>query len=141
MEEKNLEFRGTSYDDLCDFPDDARRDAGYELGEVQQGRDPIHWKPMEIIGSGVREIIIKDDGNAFRVIYVAKFEDAIYVLHCFPKKTQKTSKEDIGIAEKRYRDLVKELNDEQAKIRKRMGRNRGHAGSSGEHEGALATDD
>lgn len=65
---------------------------------------------MSIIGQGVREIRIRDVAGAFRVIYVAKFANAIYVLHCFQKKAQKISKVDLNLAEKRYRDLTKELN-------------------------------
>jgi phage-related protein len=64
---------------------------------------------MPTIGKGVREIRIRDAAGVFRVIYVAKFTDAVYVLHCFQKKTQKTRKADIDLAEKRFRDLVKEL--------------------------------
>ena len=64
---------------------------------------------MPTIGQGVRELRIRDMAGAFLIIYVAKFADAIYVLHCFQKKTQKTSKVDLDLAEKRYRDLIKEL--------------------------------
>ena len=65
---------------------------------------------MNSVGQGVREIRIRDRDGAFRVIYVAKFADAIYVLHCFQKKTQKTSPEDIALASRRYKDLIRELN-------------------------------
>ena len=64
---------------------------------------------MNTVGEGVREIRIREEDGAFRVIYVAKFEAAVYVLHCFRKKTQKTGKADLDLAAKRYRDLVKEL--------------------------------
>lgn len=64
---------------------------------------------MATIGNGVQEIRVRNEAGAFRVIYVAKFADAVYVLHCFQKKTQKTSKADWDIAAKRYIDLVKEL--------------------------------
>ena len=87
----------------------ARREAGYQIDRVQNGHEPDDWKPMPSIGSGVQEIRIRDAAGAFRVIYVAKFADAVYVLHCFQKKTQKTSKTDLDLAESRYRDLVKEL--------------------------------
>ncbi|MDE2458820.1 MAG: type II toxin-antitoxin system RelE/ParE family toxin [Rhodospirillales bacterium] len=106
---KLIEFRGGSLDDLRDFPISARREAGHQLDQVQQGRDPDDWKPMRTIGQGVREIRIRDEAGAFRVIYVAKFADTIYVLHCFQKKTQATSKPALELATKRYRDLVKEL--------------------------------
>ena len=107
---KLIEFRGSALDDLRDFPMSARREAGHQLDQVQQGRDPDDWKPMRTIGQGVREIRIRDEAGAFRVIYVAKFADTIYVLHCFQKKTQATSNPDLALATKRYRDLVKELN-------------------------------
>jgi phage-related protein len=106
---KPVEFRGSSLDDLRAFPVPARREAGYQLDRVQQGHEPDDWKAMPRIGSGVQEIRIRDAAGAFRVIYVAKFADAVYVLHCFKKKTQKTSKTDVDLAEKRYRDLTKEL--------------------------------
>lgn len=65
---------------------------------------------MVTVGRGVQEIRIHDEAGAFRVIYVAKFADAVYVLHCFQKKTEKTSKADLDVAAKRYADLVQELN-------------------------------
>ena len=64
---------------------------------------------MATVGSGVREIRIRDEVGAFRVLYVAKFAQAVYVLHCFQKKTQKTSRADINLAARRYRELLKEL--------------------------------
>jgi phage-related protein len=64
---------------------------------------------MKNAGPGVREIRIRDATGAFRVIYVAKFSDAVYVLHCFQKKTQKTGKIDLDLVKSRYRDLMKEL--------------------------------
>ena len=109
---KSVEFRGSSLADLRAFPAAARREAGYLLDQVQQGRDPDDWKPMNSVGRGVREIRIRDENGAFRVIYVAKFEDSIYVLHCFPKKTQTTRKADIDLAAARYRELRGGLKNE-----------------------------
>ncbi|MEB0137575.1 MULTISPECIES: type II toxin-antitoxin system RelE/ParE family toxin [unclassified Undibacterium] len=80
-----------------------------QLDQVQNGQEPDDWKPMNTVGKGVKEIRIRDAAGAFRVIYVAKFADAVYVLHCFKKKTEKTSKLDLDLAAKRYRDLLKEL--------------------------------
>ena len=91
------------------FPLTARREAGYQLDQVQNGREPDDWKPMNTMGQGVKEIRIRDEAGAFRVLYVTKFADAIYVLHCFQKKTEKTSKADVELAAKRYRELLKEL--------------------------------
>ena len=106
---KPVRFRGSALDDLRTFPAPARREAGHQIDQVQHGQAPDDWKPMPTIGRGVREIRIRDATGAFRVIYVAKFADAVYVLHCFQKKTQKTSKPDLDLAESRYRDLLKEL--------------------------------
>ena len=106
---KFIAFRGTSRADLRNFPDGARREAGFQLGLVELGRDPFDWKPMVTIGSGVREIRIREPEGAFRVIYVAKFETALFVLHCFQKKTQATSRKDIDLATQRFKELVKEL--------------------------------
>lgn len=106
---KPVAFRGSALSDLREFPLMARRDAGHQLDQVQQGIEPDDWKPMNTIGQGVREIRIRDEAGAFRLIYVAKFADAVYVLHCFQKKSQKTSQLDLDLATKRYRDLVKEL--------------------------------
>jgi phage-related protein len=107
---KPVEFRGGSLDDLRSFPATARREAGHQLDQVQRGGEPDDWKPMPAIGQGVREIRIRDSTGAFRVIYVAKFAEAIFVLHCFQKKSQKTAKTDLDLAEQRYRELLKELN-------------------------------
>ncbi|HMH96761.1 MAG TPA: type II toxin-antitoxin system RelE/ParE family toxin [Bradyrhizobium sp.] len=109
VDSKSVEFRGSALDDLRAFPAAARREAGYQLDQIQRGREPDDWKPMNAVGRGVREIRIRDAAGAFRVLYVAKFDDAVYVLHCFQKKTQKTSKADLNLAAQRYRDLLKEL--------------------------------
>ena len=87
----------------------TRREAGFQIDLVQHGQEPDDWKPMPSIGAGVREIRVRDANGAFRVVCVAKFVDAVCVLHCVQKKTQKTSKPDQDLAESRYRDLLKEL--------------------------------
>lgn len=107
---KPIEFCGGALDDLREFPDTARRQAGYQLDKVQHGLAPDDFKPMTSIGQGVSEIRIWDEAGAFRLMYVAKLADAIYVLYCFQKKTQQTSKKDIALATKRYKDLLQELN-------------------------------
>ena len=89
-----------------DFPKEPRREAGFQLGKVQVGLDATDWKPFDEVGAGSKEIRVKDESGIFRVLYVAKFEEAIYVLHCFQKKTQATSKKDKTIAEARYRAVL-----------------------------------
>jgi phage-related protein len=106
---KPLAFVGTSLDDLREFPAAARSEAGYQLDRVQHGLDPVDFKPMSTIGKGVWEIRIGDEAGQFRVIYIAKLKDAVYVLHCFQKKTQKTANSDIELSNKRLRDLLQGL--------------------------------
>lgn len=106
---KPIKWRGSAKDDLRAFPDSARQRAGYQLERVQRNLEPNDWKPMADVGSGVREIRVQSDDGAFRVLYVAKLADAVHVLHCFQKKTQKTAKADLDLAHKRYRDLVAEM--------------------------------
>jgi phage-related protein len=101
---KPLEFVGSSLDDLKEFPAEARRAAGFELSFVQRGLEPSDWKPMNAVGAGVRELRIHVLGE-WRVLYVAKFATAVYVLHAFQKKTQKTGREDIELARARYRQI------------------------------------
>ncbi len=104
---KPITWLSNSLEQVREFPDDARREAGFELGEVQKGLNPSDWKPLTVVGAGVREIRIHTE-NEYRVMYVAKFAESIYVLHAFAKKTQQTSKKDIELASQRYRELVNE---------------------------------
>ena len=106
---KRVMFHGDSLDRLRDFPERARREAGHELYQVQSGRDPSDWKAMSTIGSGVREIRIRDAIGAYRVIYIASFADAVHVLHAFEKKTRKTARGDIELAAARLRRLKRGL--------------------------------
>ena len=101
---KPLRFVGSSLDDLRDFPDEARRGAGFELRAVQNGLEPSDWKPIRTVGPGVQEIRIHVLGE-WRVIYVAQRSDAVYVLHAFQKKSRKTSRQDIELARQRYRQI------------------------------------
>jgi phage-related protein len=105
---KSVKWIGSSRDDLAEFPAEARRDAGNQLFLVQTGLDPKDWKPMPTVGAGVNEIRVQAGGQ-WRVLYVAKFADAVYVLHAFGKKTQRTAKADIDVAAKRYGELLAAL--------------------------------
>jgi phage-related protein len=104
MEMKPLKFVDSSLDDLRNFPDEARRAAGFELFSIQSGLEPSNWRPMPIVGSGVKEIRIHMLGE-WRVIYVTKIQEAVYVLHAFQKKTRKTNQHDIDLARKRYKQI------------------------------------
>lgn len=102
---KPINWLGDSRKKVGEFSGDARRDAGFQLDRVQRGKEPHDWKPMNTIGTGVKEIRIHEE-NEYRVLYIAKFAEAIYVLHAFTKKTQQTRKEDLELAAQRYRQLA-----------------------------------
>ena len=101
---KPVVFVGSSLNDLRDFSPLARQMAGFQIDRVQNGLMPEDFKPMPNVGQGVYEIRVNVQG-AWRVLYISRLEDAIYVLHCIQKKTQKTRKEDIDLAQKRYKDI------------------------------------
>jgi len=103
--QKPLYWIGDSLDAVKTFSAEARREAGHQLGRVQDGKEPTDWKPMASVGAGVKEIRIHAE-TGYRVLYVAKFPEAVYVLHGFAKKTQRTPKAEIDLANKRYRDLL-----------------------------------
>ena len=102
---KKLIWMGSSREGLRTFPRQARREMGYQLENVQEGVDPDDWKPMSIVGSGVREIRVRESSGAFRCIYLATRPEGIYVLHCFQKKTQKTSRQDLDLAARRFKAI------------------------------------
>jgi phage-related protein len=104
---KALRFLGDSHKALRDFPKDARQNAGRQLLKVQRGDLPDDFKPMSDVGKGVEEIRVWDKSGTFRVMYVARFADAIYVLHAFQKKTRETLKRDKEIAKLRFKQLMR----------------------------------
>ncbi|MFJ3465738.1 type II toxin-antitoxin system RelE/ParE family toxin [Achromobacter spanius] len=117
---KPVKFWGSSQRDVTAFPENAKRIAGHELYLVQQGLDPTDWKAVATVGAGVYEIRVRDEESRgiFRIMYVAKFEDAIHVLHCFQKKTKATAQTDIDLAKERYSDVVAYVQAERAAMRK-----------------------
>ena len=104
---KRVVWLGDSLRRVRDFAPEARHEAGVQLGLVQVGEEPSDWKPMPSVGLGVSEIRVRI-GGAFRVIYVAKFVEAVYVLHAFQKKSRKTAQTDIELARLRFRSLVQD---------------------------------
>lgn len=104
---KPITFLGSSLKALRAFPDAARQDAGFQLDLVQRGQQPDDFKPLPTVGAGVEELRVWCEQGSFRVDYVARLADAVYVLHAFQKKTQTTAKADIEIATRRYRELMK----------------------------------
>lgn len=111
MRGKPIDWRGSSLQDIKNddiFTPNARKEAGHQLSQVQAGLEPDNWKPFDTVGAGTKEIRISLDDGWFRIMYVAKFPEAVYVLHCFKKKTAATSKHDKDIATLRYKAVILE---------------------------------
>ncbi|WMD18655.1 type II toxin-antitoxin system RelE/ParE family toxin [Achromobacter seleniivolatilans] len=104
--EKAIIWIGSSYSDLLKFPGDVRRQAGFQLSKIQWGLEPDDWKAFDNAGSGLREIRIRELAGEFRIMIVAKFEEALYVLHCFHKTSRATSHRDKDIVSARYRAVL-----------------------------------
>lgn len=102
---KTVVWMGRSKSDLKMFPASVQDDVGHQLFKVQCGFEPSDWKPMPGIGATVKEIRLQDRTGAFRLIYLATRPDGVYVLHCFQKKTQKTSLQDLRLAQQRLKDV------------------------------------
>ena len=87
------------------FPAGTRRDVGYRLFRVQRGLDPGDWRPMSSVGQGVRELRIHTGGE-HRVLFLASRPEAVYVLHAFTKRRQRTMRLDIRVARARFRVVL-----------------------------------
>ena len=107
MAMKPIRFLGDSLKRLRDFPAPVRYDAGYQLDRVQRGLRPFDSKPMQSVGKGVEELRLWDESGTYRIIFIARLCDAVYVLHTFSKKTQETSKRDINLAKNRFSELMR----------------------------------
>lgn len=108
--DKDVRWVGSSLDDQRALPPEVRRELGFDLRRVQQSKLPRDWKTIKAVGPGVMEIRVHSDG-VFRLMYVAKFAEAVYVLHVFRKKTQKTSELDLAVARRRLA-LVRRTREE-----------------------------
>ena len=106
MHGKALVWVGTTIEDLRAFPEAARRGVGYQLRRVQLGLMPDDWKAMASVGAGVYEIRVRTDLE-HRVLYVAKHDEAIYVLHAFEKRTRQTRQADVELGKRRLADVIR----------------------------------
>ncbi len=107
MPDKVLWWLGSSRDDMRAFPENARRLAGFQLRRVQQGLEPNDWRRMPTIGPGVEEIRIHTT-REHRVVYIAKFAEAVYVVHAFEKRGRKTPRRDLDLARQRLQQLLRQ---------------------------------
>ena len=104
MLDKPLLWLGSSRAEVRAFPKDARQETGFQLRRVQQGLTATDWRPVKAVGPGVMEIRVHSGGE-FRLFYVAKFAEAVYVLHAFQKKSAKAPWSHIEVAKRRYSEL------------------------------------
>lgn len=104
---KPVEFLGDSLDRVRAFPDEPRREAGFQIDRLQRGFEPNDWKPMATVGVGVREIRMRDPSGQFRVVYLATLPDAVYVLNAFKKASPRTPKAEVRLAKQRYAELIR----------------------------------
>ena len=102
---KKLRFLGDSRKQLRLFPEKVRKDVGYQLERVQRGEEPEDAKFLVGVGPGVQEIRSWDESGTYRVVYVARFAEAIYVLHAFQKKSEATQKRELDLVRQRVEQL------------------------------------
>jgi phage-related protein len=102
-----VEFLGDTRKRIRGWPAAAKQQVGWQLESLQAGEQPSDFKPMPSVGPGVEEIRVWDDAKRiYRVIYTARFANAVYVLHAFQKTSQKTEKRDIALARRRLAELL-----------------------------------
>lgn len=106
---KPIVFLGSSRRVLAAFPEEVRRRAGFQLDLVQRGLEPDDWKSLRSVGPGVMELRVREVQGAFRVVYIAKFADAVYVLHAFQKKTRRIAPLDLELIRNRHAELLREF--------------------------------
>ena len=107
MASKALVWIGDSLERVRAFAAAARKELGFELWEIQQGKSPSDWKPMSPVGPGVRELRVHSE-RAYRIIYLATMPEAVYVLHAFEKQSRKAPKPDVELARNRFKALIRE---------------------------------
>jgi phage-related protein len=98
---------GSSREDLREFPETVQDSLGFELYRVQCGLDPKDWKALTTVGAGLKEIRIRDEAGVFRMIYLATRPEGVYLLHCFQRKRQQTSRADLELAKKRFKAIAR----------------------------------
>jgi phage-related protein len=101
---KPIVFHGRSLTAVRKFPSQARREIGHQLDRLQHGLEPLDWRPMKAVGSGVREIRVQSS-EQYRVMYCVPGKSAIHVLHAFRKTSRKTAKRDINQTRKVFKEL------------------------------------
>lgn len=103
---KKITWLGNTHETIKGYSRTVKQEVGYNLDKVQRGVAPSDWKPMNSVGAGVKEIRVHE-ANEYRVLYVAKYEESVYVLHSFVKKTEQTLQREISLAKQRYSEMLR----------------------------------
>lgn len=109
-EPAEIHWEGNSREVLAGFPDPVRGDLGFSLWQIQNGEIPLSaTRRMESVGAGVWELKEQDERKWYRVLYLSKIGDVIYVLHCFEKQSRKTDRRDLDVARERLSQVRKRI--------------------------------
>ena|SRR5829696_5915544 len=104
--ERPLDWVGSSKKDFLSFPEPVKDAMGYALGLAQLGGKHPSAKPWKGLGPGVFEVVDDHDGETYRAVYTVRFEEVVYVLHAFQKKSPKgikTARVDVDLVEQRLK--------------------------------------
>jgi len=96
-------WEGDSREVLQAFPEEVRQNLGFQLWQLQQGERPGDYRPLPSIGTGVFELRDQDERAWYRVVYLSRINDVIYVLHCFEKKSREMTRKEFGKAKQRLK--------------------------------------
>jgi phage-related protein len=102
-------WEGDSREVLQSFPDDVRQNIGFQLWQLQQGEKPTDYRPLPSVGAGVFELRDQDQRAWYRVVYLSRIDDVIYVLHCFEKKSREMPRRDFARAKQRFKAVMARL--------------------------------
>lgn len=119
--EKPLHWIGSSRRDLLNFPKPVQGNIGYALSVAQFGGVAPSAKPWKGLGSGVVEVVESHDGNAYRAVYTVRFEEAVYVLHAFQKKSPsgiRTARHDVGLVAQRLKTAQRDHEENYGKSKR-----------------------
>ncbi|MDE1163719.1 MAG: type II toxin-antitoxin system RelE/ParE family toxin [Acidobacteriaceae bacterium] len=116
----SVAWEGDSRDKLLEWSKDVRVDFGHALNEMQEGRMPtLQSRRMSTIGDGVYELKTDDTAKWYRLMYIARLEDVIYILDCFEKDTAKTEKNDLSRSKARYQQVHQRLLEERKNAKRK----------------------
>ena|SRR5215469_474533 len=117
-----IHWEGDSREVLAGFPAAVRADLGFSLWQLQTGQPPSSAaRRMESVGSGVWELKEQDERAWYRLLYLARIENVIYVLHCFEKQSRKTDRRDLRVARERLVQVRKRLQQEKSRRKDNVG--------------------